>query len=318
MNLFNDVNNLIKDIRNREEITLIVKIQAISIQKTTSGTDYLNLTISDQSGQMNAKKWNVSEEEKSLFKIGEIIRVTGVGSEYNQKLQFIIEHMQKVDPKEGIDVSQFYEHAPVAKEVLKDEILAAIEKMNNSKIKKITNYLFRKYEEKFLTFPAATRNHHAYISGLAHHVVTMLKLANSLSQIYPQVNIDLLRAGVILHDLGKVMELSNPMTPEYTTHGTLIGHINICFEEIRLAALTLNIEGEEVMLLQHLVLSHHGQLEYGSPKQPLILEAELLHMIDLIDSRVNMISSDLDEVEDHAFTKRIYSLEGRAFYKHQL
>jgi len=178
--------------------------------------------------------------------------------------------------------------------------------------------LLNKYENPFFIFPAASKNHHAYISGLAHHVCTMLDLAKQMIVIYPNINKDLLYSGIILHDLGKIIELSDHLAPEYTTMGKLIGHISICFQEIKTVADEYQIYTEEIQLLQHLILSHHGLLEYGSPKTPMILEAEVLHLIDLFDSRVNMITDELKQVEKDEFTKRMYALDGRSFYKHLL
>ena len=144
----------------------------------------------------------------------------------------------------------------------------------------------------------------------------MLELGESIGNTYPNINMDLLYAGIILHDIGKVIELSDYLAPEYTTVGKLIGHISLTYQEIGLVARELNIIGEEVILLQHLILSHHGLLEYGSPKRPLILEAEVLHLIDLFDSRINMINQELRDTDINDFSKRVYPLDGRSFYKH--
>jgi 3'-5' exoribonuclease len=143
----------------------------------------------------------------------------------------------------------------------------------------------------------------------------MLKLAESFSTLYPSLNRDLLYAGVILHDLGKVFELSGPVSTIYTVEGNLLGHISIMVNEIGKAAEELAIEGEEVMLLQHLVLSHHGKEEWGSPKKPLIKEAEMLHLIDNVDAKMNMLDRALTKVKPGEFTERIFALDNRSFYK---
>lgn len=148
-----------------------------------------------------------------------------------------------------------------------------------------------------LTYPAASKNHHEYASGLAHHIVSMLQIARELSKLYPQINKDLLYAGIILHDLGKLKELSGVVTTTYTLEGKLLGHIPMMVEEIGLMARELQIEGEEVLILQHLVLSHHGKAEWGSPTPPLVREAEILHLIDLIDAKMNMLNRSLDKVK---------------------
>src|SRR5690606_16554855 len=141
------------------------------------------------------------------------------------------------------------------------------------------------------------------------------KIARELCQLYPQVNKDLLYAGIILHDIGKLKELSGVISTSYTLEGKLLGHIPIMVEEIGHMARELKLEGEEVLILQHLVLSHHGKAEWGSPTPPLVREAELLHVIDLIDAKMNMLNRSLDKVKPGEFTERIFAMDNRAFYK---
>lgn len=143
----------------------------------------------------------------------------------------------------------------------------------------------------------------------------MLKLSEAICDLYPTLNRDLLYAGVILHDIGKVIELSGPVGTMYTVEGNLLGHISIMVNEIGQAANELKIEGEEVMLLQHLVLSHHGKEEWGSPKKPMIQEAEILHYIDNIDAKMNMLTRALDKTKPGEFTERLFPLDNRSFYK---
>ena len=143
----------------------------------------------------------------------------------------------------------------------------------------------------------------------------MLDLAKALCELYPSLDRNLLYSGIILHDLGKVIELSGPVSAAYTVEGNLLGHITIIVNEIGKAAEELGIHGEEVVVLQHIVLSHHGQLEWGSPKQPMIKEAEILHMIDNIDAKMNMLDRALKRVKPGEFTERIFALDNRAFYK---
>ncbi|QVK18719.1 HD domain-containing protein [Mycoplasmatota bacterium] len=317
--LFNlDDKKKICDVKNNEKISIYAKIENLNVQQAVNQTHFLSLMLIDETGYIYAKKWNIKEEEKKLFKTGQLVFITGIGNEYNNKTQLIIDEMRLIDENDKININEFYLSSPISKEKLRINITSYIEMINNKNLKPITSTLYYKYENQYLVFPAASKNHHAYISGLAHHVSTMLDLAKSIAMSYPNINLDLLYSGIILHDIGKVIELSDYLAPEYTTVGKLIGHINICFEEIRVIANDLNIKGEEVMLLQHMILSHHGLLEYGSPKRPLILEAEVLHLIDMIDSRMNMIDSELEEINNSDFTKRIYALDGRSFYKHNL
>lgn len=145
----------------------------------------------------------------------------------------------------------------------------------------------------------------------------MLRLAKFIAEQYPEINKPLLYSGVILHDLGKVMELSGAMSTEYTLEGNLIGHIVIVDEEITKACLALKIDdkSEDIILLKHMILAHHGQLEYGSPVRPRLREAEVLHQIDNIDASINMLNVALNRTEPGTFTERIFGMDNRAFYK---
>lgn len=148
----------------------------------------------------------------------------------------------------------------------------------------------------------------------------MIRIADTLSTIYPNLNKSLLFAGIMLHDLAKVIELTGPEHTEYTLKGNLIGHIALIDEEITKAIITLGIDDnkEEVIILRHVVLSHHGLLEYGSPVRPKIMEAEIIHMIDNIDAEMMMMTTALNRVEPGENTNRLFAMDNRSFYKPNL
>lgn len=165
--------------------------------------------------------------------------------------------------------------------------------------------------------PAAKTNHHAFEAGLAYHTATMVRLADSIGDIYPQLNKSLLFAGIMLHDLAKVIELTGPENTEYTVRGNLIGHIALIDEEITkvLQDLKIDDQKEEVIVLRHVILSHHGLLEYGSPVRPKIMEAEIIHMIDNLDAEMMMMTTALGLVGPGEMTNKIFAMENRSFYK---
>ena len=175
--------------------------------------------------------------------------------------------------------------------------------------------IVNKHVDSLYVYPAASKFHHAFVSGLAYHVVSMLEVGKSLCDIYPELNRDLLYAGIILHDIGKVYELSGAVSTTYTVEGTLLGHIQMMVTEIAETAKELQIEGEEVLVLQHLVLSHHGKPEWGSAKMPVIREAEMLHLIDMIDAKMNMMNKALATTDPGEFTERLFPMDNRSFYK---
>jgi 3'-5' exoribonuclease len=145
----------------------------------------------------------------------------------------------------------------------------------------------------------------------------MIEMAKAVANYYPNINQSLLYAGLVLHDLGKVIELSGPTATEYTLEGQLIGHIVLVDQEITLACEELNIsmDSEDVLMLRHVILAHHGELEYGSPVRPQVKEAEIIHYLDQIDAKINMMEDALDKTEPGEFTGKIWPLENRRFYK---
>ena len=194
---------------------------------------------------------------------------------------------------------------------------AYIEKIANKDIKMIVQVIMEENKEKILYYPAAKTNHHAIRSGLLYHIVRMLELAEKLSEIYPFVNRDLLFAGVILHDIAKIDEMdANPlgMVKDYTAEGQLLGHIVQGIKRVAQVGEQVGADEEISILLQHMILSHHYEPEFGSPKKPMIPEAELLHYIDIIDARMYDMENALMKIEPKQFTERIWVLE-RSFIK---
>jgi len=278
----------------------------------------LTITLQDQSGEIDAKIWDVTTELEEMYKEGAVVKVEGELHDYRGRLQLKLKQIRLATEKDEVNFDDFFARAPLSKEELFESITTYINNMKNEKLRKLTDFLVSKHQKEYLEYPAATKNHHEFVSGLAYHVHCMLRLGESIANLYPSINKDVLYAGIILHDLGKVTELSGPVSTKYTVEGNLLGHISLMAIEIGNAAIELGIEGEEVTVLQHLVLSHHGKYEYGSPKLPLIKEAEILHYIDNIDAKMNMLDRALERVEPGDFTERVFALENRSFYKPKL
>ncbi|MDN7243456.1 3'-5' exoribonuclease YhaM [Planococcus sp. N028] len=282
---------------------------------TTTGNPFISLVLQDKSGDIEAKLWDTKEEQEKMFAAETIVRVGGEIHNYRGKNQLRIKSIRPAKPEENQSIADLMPSSEKSTEELSEEVMSYLFEMQNPQIQRITRHILKKYQHQFFTFPAATRNHHDYVSGLADHVVSMLQLGKALCGIYPTLNKDLLYAGIILHDIGKVFELSGPIATTYTVEGNLIGHISIMVTEISKTAEELEIDGEEVMLLQHLVLSHHGKEEWGSPKRPMIKEAEILHYIDNIDAKMMMLDRALGKTKAGEFSERLFALDNRSFYK---
>lgn len=281
----------------------------------SNGKPFLTLYFVDSTGEIDAKLWDASKEDEETFIEEKVVKIVGDIHEFRGKAQMRIKSIRPAQVTDGVRISDFLEKAPVDKEILQEKMMEAIFEMENPNIQRIVRAFIKKYNDDLFIYPAASKNHHAYVSGLAHHIVSMLKIGRKLCEIYPELNKDLLYAGIILHDIGKLHELSGVVSTSYTVEGKLLGHISIMLTEIKEVANELKIEGEEVIILQHLVLSHHGKAEWGSAKPPLIREAEILHLIDLIDAKMNMLNRALDKTKPGEFTERLFALDHRAFYK---
>ena len=298
-----------------EQVDQFLLIKEAKKGVTTVGKPFMSLILQDKSGDIEAKLWDTGEEQENLYRAETIVRVGGEIHDYRGKNQLRIKQIRPARPEEGVQISDLLPSASTPKEELYDELTQYFFEIKNPAIARITRHILKKYQQEVLVFPAASKNHHDYASGLLDHVVSMLRLGKAICELYPTLNRDLIFAGIILHDIGKVIELSGPVATAYTVEGNLLGHITIMVNEIGQAARELNLDGEEVMVLQHIVLSHHGKEEWGSPKKPMIQEAEIIHYIDNIDAKMNMLNRALEKTPAGEFTERVFALDNRSFYK---
>lgn len=285
-----------------------------SVTGKTNGRIYLNITFSDDTGDIDARYWNVKMEDIKDFETGTVVEGVGDIINYNHQKQMKVLQLKKIILSDD-EKLKFVVHAPIDKEEMMKELNRYISLIREQTMHDITMSLIEKNKEAYSISPAASHNHHEYASGLLYHTITMLKVAESLIGIYKTLNRDLLYAGIILHDIGKIRELSGPVSPSYTLEGNLLGHISIGARMINEEAGRLGYSNENVVLLEHMILSHHGKKEYGSPVLPQLKEAEILYFIDNIDARMFMMDKALNETEEGNFTARLFALDNRSIYK---
>ena len=278
-----------------------------------NGGAYLSVELRDASGSIVGKKWDATMEDEQLFVVGNVIQVIGETNKYKDQLQLKILSAELV-PLEQIDVEKFVKAPPVAKETLIERFNAHVNSIKNEDCLKLLKYMINKFGDKIYSYPAAVSIHHEYSSGLLMHSITMADLANYLCPIY-DCDHDLMITGCLLHDLGKIIELEGPIVYKYSTEGKLLGHISIMAAELRKAAEELKINSEIPLLLEHMVLSHHGQQEFGSPVMPLTKEALLLSLVDNLDSKMVVVNKAIADVEPGNFSNKVFSLDNRSFYK---
>lgn len=307
---------LISEFQENDTINTPLMIYQVTKGIANNRSPYLNVLFQDKTGQIEAKLWDVKPEQIEVYQPGAIGMVRGEVLEYRNAFQLKILEFKPVDPKRIKDMSRFIQSSQIDLSDLKRVVFEAIASISYMPLRNLVDSMIRENEDKFFTYPAASKNHHEFMNGLAEHVYGMLRLGDAICNLYPSLNRDLIVAGILMHDLGKTIELSGAILTEYTMEGKLLGHISIMQAMIAQEASKLGIEGDEsIVLLRHMVLSHHGEYEYGSPVLPLIPEAEILTYIDNIDARMNMMNKALANIEPGSFAQRVFSLENRTFYK---
>ncbi|MBR0464788.1 MAG: HD domain-containing protein [Clostridia bacterium] len=285
-----------------------------SEQRTSSnGGKYLDMTLCDISGEVNAKMWDGTAAAPAA---GSVIKVRALMQEYNGHNQLRVDKMRPAGENDAYDMSALVPSAPRSGEDMRAEIDRRVDAMADETLKRIVRYRLNECGEKLAYYPAATKLHHAERGGLLHHTSTMLRMADAVCTVYPQLDTDLLAAGVILHDLCKIDEIkadSTGIAAEYTRAGQLLGHITLGISALDRACEALNVRGETRLLLEHMLLSHHDLPEFGSPKPPMFPEAEVLHLLDLLDARMFEMTRALEQVKPGSFTDRIWSLDRRLY-----
>lgn len=306
----------IRELTVDETFQLFLLIKNADVRIAKNGKKFIAFTFQDTSGTIDGKFWDASDEEIARFDPGKVVLLDGKREVYQGNPQVKIMHLRLAKPEEPHEPSQYMEKAPLRKEEMEEEISQTLFEITNPHWNRIVRFLLNKYKKEFFDFPAAKRNHHAFASGLAYHTTTMLRLGKAIVKEYPELNASLLYAGIILHDLGKVIELTGPMTTEYTLAGNLVGHLVLVDEEITQACIALKFDDkqEDIVVLRHMVLAHHGLLEYGSPVRPRIMEAEILHQIDNLDASMQMMLTSIRLTEPGQYTDRIFGMDNRSFY----
>ena len=304
---------MISELNDYEHVEGQFLVGSVSKGVNANGGSYYSLELRDASGTITAKKWDATPADEQVFVSGNVIALAGETNKYKDQLQLKILSAELV-PIDEIDVERFVKAPPVTKDVLIKRFKDHVASIKNNDCRQIIDYFLKKFGDKVFSYPAAVSIHHEYSSGLLMHSVTMADTANYLCSVY-EVDHDLLITGCLLHDLGKIIELEGPIVYKYSTEGKLLGHISIMAAEIRKAADELKIQGEVPVLLEHMVLSHHGQQEFGSPVMPLTKEALLLSLIDNLDSKMVVVNKALADVEPGNFSNKIFPLDNRSFYK---
>ena len=311
----------VKDLRKDMEITEFFMAKTVAIKVGSNGKQYLDITLGDKTGEISGKKWDVSDAEYPMLKAipeKSIVKVKGVVTEWQGQLQMRVQRIREVKPEDDQNICDFVKAAPEEPQEMYDYIYATAESMQDSDLKRLCVKVLTDNKEKIMYYPAAQKNHHAQLAGLLYHMKRMLMTGEGVCSVYKNLNRDLVCAGVILHDMEKLNEIesgTDGIATGYSFKGQMLGHIIQGVKKLDSLAIELDIPREKAIMLEHMILSHHYEPEFGSPKKPLFPEAEVLHYLDILDARMFDMEAALEATEPGSFSDRVWTLDNRKLYK---
>jgi 3'-5' exoribonuclease len=274
--------------------TFVVASKQIKPKKT--GDLYIALTLADRTGQIEAKVWDNVHECLDLFEQDDFVKIKGLINKYNNRFQLTIHKLRKCEEGE-VDFSDYLPKTDKDVEALWQTVREYVAGFENEQLRALIQAFMAdpEIESRYKCAPAAKTLHHAFVGGLLDHVVSLFRSCDLVSRNYPQIDRDLLMSGAFLHDIGKLHELSYARSISYTTSGQLLGHMIIELEMLHAKiALVPGFSSELKMLLEHMIISHHGHYEFGSPKLPMFPEALMLHYLDDLDSKMESMRAQFE------------------------
>ncbi|MBO7407170.1 MAG: HD domain-containing protein [Clostridia bacterium] len=304
-----------------EEISGFYIIGNAAIKTSANGSSFLACTLTDSTDTVEAKFWNYTGPVgTNPADDGRVVFLRGKVGEFKSALQISLSAIRYAEAAETYNTADLVPTAPIDIRDAGRQIRELVNSIVDNDYRRVCEVMLERYGKAFSVWPAAKSVHHSFVSGLMMHTFNMLKLADFLAGQYSEViDRDLLIAGTLLHDFAKTQELACSqlgLVTDYSTKGQLLGHLVMGAEDIDRVAKELDMPEEKATLLEHMVLSHHGEPEFGAAVLPMTAEAELLHMIDLVDSRMEIYAETLKNMEPDTFSERIFALEKR-IYKHK-
>lgn len=309
----------VEEIRERDWVDSPFLVRDKIMAMAKNGKPYMTLKLVDRSGEIEGRVWDRVDEFAERFDKDDFLRVQGKASTYLGKMQLVVQDLERI-PDQAVDLADFLPVSKRAKAEMLAELREVVESLADPHLRQLLEAFIgdRELLECYSRAPAAKSMHHVFIGGLLEHSLAVAGLVEDVCRRYPGLNRDLLLAGALLHDVGKVGELAYARTFDYTDEGKLIGHIVLGVEMVEEKIRTLpGFPRQTAILLKHLLLSHHGQYEYGSPKRPKTLEAVILNFLDDLDSKINGVRAHIDrEIDNGAAWTSYHRLYDRYFFKH--
>lgn len=313
-----EYNKLISDMTIGDEVEGFYVLKAAMPKMTGNGKPFLSGTLSDKSGALEIKVWDYIGPVSSAD-AGKVVKIRGTVSEYRGTPQIAVDRIRLADENDQYNLSALVPVAPIDVDAVMAELEDLIDSIEDEDYRKVCQIFIEKYYDSWKTIPAAKSVHHGFISGLLMHTSTMMKIADFLVGLYGDiVNRSLLIAGTFLHDFGKQQEFSLSqlgLVTDYSVKGQLLGHLVMGAQEVAKLSAEIGMPEDKSVLLQHMILSHHGEPEFGAAVKPICAESELLSQIDMIDSRMEIYRETLQDMQVGEVSNRIFALEKRV-YKH--
>ena len=310
------VNNL----KTGEEITTYMMVKSAALKMGSNQKTYLDLLLGDCSGEISGKKWDVADEEipgLERIKEGNIIKVRAQVTEWKGMKQLKISRIRLTGAEDELEMTDFVKAAPEKPEDMYAYIYSIAESLGDTQMSALCKRVLEEHKEKLMYYPAASKNHHAEMAGLLWHIKRMLMLGDKACQVYTNLDRDLLLTGVILHDIEKMTEiLSNEMgiSSGYSFEGKMLGHLVLGVRELDRICGEMGIDAEKKVMLEHMIISHHYEPDFGSPVRPLFPEAEMLHYLDMIDAKMFDMEEAVNKTQPGEFSDRVWTLDNRTVY----
>ena len=294
-------------------------LRSAQIKTSNSGKPFLAAVLTDCSGAIDAKAWDYAGPIGSA-QDGKIIKIRGTVSEYRGSLQITLDRIRLSDARDPVDLSALVPVAPVDAEATFAAVMKLTASIEDEDYRRVCTTMLARHEAAFRAIPAAKSVHHGFLNGLLMHTANMLRTADYLAGLYADtVDRSLLLAGTLLHDFAKEQEFAFSelgLVTDYSVKGELLGHLVMGAQEVAAVAKELGVPEEKSVLLQHMILSHHGEPEFGAAVRPMCAESELLSLIDQIDSRMEIYREALADLTPGRFSQRIFALD-KKIYAHE-
>ena len=315
-----EYNKWVADLEAGDEIEGFYILKTAQIKTSNSGKPFLAAAVADRSGAIDVKCWDYAGPLGPQDE-GGVIKLRGSVTEYRGALQLILTRLRLADqPDDRYDLGELVPVAPIDAEAGWRELKDMAEGIGDQDYRAVCVKVLERYGQRFRTIPGGKSMHHSFLNGLLMHTLYMARMADYLAGMYPEtVDRDLLVAGTVLHDAAKCDEfVTSPLglVTEYSVKGELLGHLVMGAQAVARAAEETGLPEDKSVLLQHMILSHHGDPQFGAAVRPVCAESELLSMIDLIDSRMEIYKETMEEMEVGAFSKRVFALD-KKIYRHR-